>query len=125
MGLGKEWQIQLDIVGILAEIGLNQLKPVYCLDVSKVKSTSRVEAEHFDYFLLEVVRLVFGLLRDQIVNNVEQKLSQFDHVTSLLFLRVGDKVSKGHQIVRVHTFGNEYFDCLEFGHCASHSATTR
>ncbi|RNA40100.1 hypothetical protein BpHYR1_005991 [Brachionus plicatilis] len=135
-------------MGILAEIGLNQLKAMYCLDVSKVNGCVRrvridskrkqnfgrlnhsgahtlsiheqnepVEAEHFDYFLLKVVRLVCGLLGDQLVDNVEQTLSQLDHVTSLLFWRVGDqrgdKVPKAHQIVRVHTFGNEYFDCLE------------
>ncbi|RNA32934.1 hypothetical protein BpHYR1_042564 [Brachionus plicatilis] len=75
--------------------------------------TNEVEDDHFDYFLLKVVRLVCGLLGDQLVDNVEQTPSQLDHVSSLLFLRVGDKVAKGHQIVRVHTFGNEYFDCLE------------
>ncbi|RMZ98263.1 hypothetical protein BpHYR1_041461, partial [Brachionus plicatilis] len=128
-------------VRILAEIGLNQLKPVYCLDLSKVNGckgvnkiladfttvvrtlyrfmdkTNEVEDEHFDYFFLKVVRLVFGLLGDQLVDNDEQTPTQLDHVTSLLFLPVGDqrgdKVAKGHQMVRVHTFCNEYFDCLE------------
>ncbi|RNA22951.1 hypothetical protein BpHYR1_001764 [Brachionus plicatilis] len=55
------------------------------------EQNEQVEEEHFDYFLLKVVRLVCGLLGDQLVDNVEKALSQLDHVTSLLFLRVGDE----------------------------------